>query len=77
MTLDELPEWLRDVHASLPPLLTVEQAAVALHMHHKTVRKCIARGELRAVRSVTGAGSSRVIIPRVSVLDWLREHSAP
>jgi excisionase family DNA binding protein len=67
-----LPPWLADIARDLPPLLDVDQVAVVLHMHHRTVRKHVADRTLRAVRNVPGSGSSRVMIPRVAVIDWLR-----
>lgn len=71
ITLAERPAWLQDVARDLPPMMGVEQVATVLCVHPQTVRKWIADRSLPAVRSVPGAGSSRVIVSRAAVLDWL------
>lgn len=65
------PPWLADIARDLPPLLTVEQVATLLRVHHRTVRVYIRDRSLRAVQAVPGRGSSRVLVPRSAVLEWL------
>jgi excisionase family DNA binding protein len=72
---EKIPEHLREVAAELPLLLTLEEAATALRMHHRSVQRMVAAGELRACRGKL-KGASRVIVPRTEIVRWLVEHPA-
>ncbi len=72
-----LPEWLEDIKRSLPPLMRVPEVADVLRMHPRTVRNHVEAGTLRAVRNVPGMGSSRVLIPRAAVIEWLAKRVVP
>jgi len=57
---------LSDLRDALSPLNSIALIAELLQVSHWTVRKLIARGDLR-VRHV----GSRVLIPRQAVIDYL------
>lgn len=65
------PEWVEDVLADLPALVTVGEAANALRCSTRTIARYIASGRLRAAKA--GEGSARVLIPRRAVGDFLSE----
>lgn len=73
MNSSNLPEWAADLLATLPPLLTVAHVAVVLNVHHKTVRKLITDRKLVAIRNQLGYGRSRILVPRLCVVQWLRD----
>jgi excisionase family DNA binding protein len=66
----QLPPDLADVAKSLPPLLTLREAAEVLRLNERTLRKLIADGVIRARRNVP-RGSSRVIVTRYAVIEYL------
>ena len=65
-------DWVQDVVAKLPPLLTIPEAAKALRMSARNVSRLLAHGRLGAVRTGSGGGSSRVLIARVEIARFLR-----
>ncbi|MBX3465509.1 MAG: helix-turn-helix domain-containing protein [Planctomycetes bacterium] len=71
-------DWIEDVVAALPPLLEQGEAAKALGVDPRTIRRMINRGELKSV-DVGEGGRGRscgVRIPRVAIADFLREKEA-
>jgi excisionase family DNA binding protein len=65
------PAWVTDATAHLPPLLRINEVGAALRTHVRTVRRLIAAGRIRALRS-REAGSSRVLVPRAEVARYLQ-----
>lgn len=71
-------DWVEDVISSLPPLLEHGDAARALGVDPRTIRRMIARGDLTAV-DVGDGGRGRSCgtrIPRGAVADFLRRRAA-
>lgn len=71
-------DWIEDVVSALPPLLEQGEAAKALGVDPRTIRRMINRGELKSV-DVGEGGRGRscgVRIPRVAIADFLREKEA-
>lgn len=67
-------DWVADIVSSLPPLLDQGEAAKALGVDPRTVRRMIRRGDLKAV-DVGEGGRGRscgVRIPRGTIADFLR-----
>lgn len=64
-------DWIADAVASLHPLATLFEAAATLRMCTRSVRRMVATGRLKAIRS-RESGSSRVLIPRVEIERYLR-----
>jgi excisionase family DNA binding protein len=64
-------DWIQDVVAKLPPLMTVSETAKALRMSARNVSRNVARGRLVTVRTGVGGGS-RVLIARAEVARFLR-----
>ncbi len=67
-------DWLEDVISTLPPLLEQADAAKALGVDPRTIRRMIARGELNTV-DVGDGGRGRscgVRVPRGALADFLR-----
>lgn len=71
-------DWLEDAISGLPHLLNQGEAAKALGVHPRTVRRMIRRGELKSVDlGVGGRGRScGVRIPRGAVAELLRRKVA-
>lgn len=70
MTRSSTPQWVADVLASCPPMLTYADVANVLRCSPRTVSRLIADGRLVAVRTVPG-GSSRVTVPRAELRKYL------
>jgi len=64
-------DWIADVVAGLAPLCTASEAANALRMSPRNLRRLIVQGRIGALREKT-TGSSRVLIPRVEIERYLR-----
>jgi excisionase family DNA binding protein len=65
-----------DPRAQAKERLTLREAANALRLSERSVRRLVAAGRLRAAR-VTGSGSSPIIIARSEVDRFLRELEGP
>jgi excisionase family DNA binding protein len=74
-SLSGLPDWVLDCTSDLPGLLLIPEAANALRMHPRTIRRMIRAGVLRAVRA-TESGSARVLIPRAEIQRYLASLAA-
>lgn len=61
--------------AGMPALLTADEAATALRTSRRNLHRWIAAGRLRAVRGGSG-GSSRVLVPRESIKEFLASLNA-
>jgi excisionase family DNA binding protein len=72
---DPLPEWVADACRDLPPLMKLEEVSITLRAHARTVRRLIAAGRLKAIRSRV-AGSSRVLVARAEVARYLESLGA-
>lgn len=68
--LHEAPAWAGDALAGLPAMLTTDEAVGVLRTSRRNLYRWISAGKLRAVRSGAG-GSSRVLIPRTSIAEYL------
>jgi excisionase family DNA binding protein len=64
-------DWISDVIGQLRPMTTAAEASTALRTSPRNLRRMIADGRLRAVRS-RESGSSRVLVPRVEIERYLR-----
>lgn len=64
-------DWIADVVAQLSPLTSAAEASNALRTSPRNLRRMIADGRLRAVRSYE-SGSSRVLVPRLEIERYLR-----
>lgn len=64
-------DWIDEALAGLPPILTVSEAMRVLRSSSRNLRRMVGDGRIQGLRSVD-AGSSRVLIPRVSVERYLR-----
>lgn len=64
-------DWIADVVGQLRPMTTAEEASTVLRTSPRNLRRMIADGRLRAVRS-RETGSSRVLVPRVEIERYLR-----
>ena len=65
--------WTDDLRSSLPPLITVAQAAEYLHRSESSIRNYIASGALAATRPV---GVRCVLVPRAALIRFLRGEAA-
>jgi excisionase family DNA binding protein len=68
-------DWISDVTQGLPGLLLISEAAAALRMSPRSIRRMIRAGSLRAVRA-TESGSARVLIPRAEISRYLSSLAA-
>lgn len=64
-------DWIADTVRELKPLTTASEAAEALRMSARHLRRHIAAGRITAVRA-TEIGSSRVLVPRTEIERFLR-----
>lgn len=69
-------DWVQDVVAKLPPLMTISETAKVLRMSARNVSRNVARGRLAAVRTGVGGGSSRVLVARAELARFLRRLDA-
>jgi len=65
--------WIEDTVATLPALLTTDEAIGVLRTCRRNLYRKIAAGKLRAVKSGEGG---RVLIPRAAIADYLRAMEA-
>ena len=64
-------DWISEVVSQLRPMATAVEAANALRTSPRNLRRMIADGRLSAVRQ-RESGSSRVLVPRKSIEQYLR-----
>lgn len=57
----------QQVCAELPVLCSVSEAADVFRCSTRTVQSWIAKGRLRSLRAIEGAGTSRVLIPKAEI----------
>ena len=69
-----LPTWAIDAVSELPGLVTKEEAAEFLKVSERTIATLCVSGRLRHVRR-SPRGSSRVVIPRQFIAEYLVENS--
>ena len=69
-SLEQMPEWARDVYGSLPLLLSVKEAAKLLGRSGAFVRMHIAQQRLVAVKMGTSANAT-TLIPRLELVRFL------
>jgi excisionase family DNA binding protein len=58
--------------SDLPTLCTIDEAANALRLSTRAVRRLLATGRLRAAKLAIG-GSSKLLVPRVELERLVRE----
>jgi excisionase family DNA binding protein len=63
--------WVDAVLATLPPLLTTEEAREVLRTSRRNLYRWIATGRLHAVKTAAGT-SGRVLVPKPSIEAYLR-----
>jgi excisionase family DNA binding protein len=63
--------WVDAVLATLPPLLTTDEAREVLRTSRRNLYRWIATGRLHAVKTAAGT-SGRVLVPRPSIEAYLR-----
>lgn len=71
-------DWIEDVVSALPPLLDQADAAKALGVDPRTIRRMLRRGDLHAV-DVGEGGRGRscgVRVPRAAIAEFLRRRAA-
>lgn len=68
-----VPDWIDEIQSTLPPMLTVAQVAEHIQRCQRTVRSYIATGALEAAR---GAGVRCILVPRASLIRFLRGERA-
>lgn len=66
-----LPDWARDLLATLPGLMDVEKAAEVTTASAKTIRRRIGDGSIKVVRL-----GDRVLIPRLNLIHFLIENGS-
>ena len=64
-------DWVTELVAGLPPLLTLKEVMSTLRVGDRTARRMIADVRLRALREVE-SGSSRIRVPRAEIERHLR-----
>lgn len=64
-------DWVSDIVAALPALSTANEAARVLRMSPRNLRRLYTDGRLSVVRA-RESGSSRVLVPRLSIERYLR-----
>lgn len=65
------PDWISDVVAKLPPILTAAEACNVLRTSRRNLSRLVASGRIHALRPSEG-GSSKLLVPRASVESYLR-----
>lgn len=70
MSPHEPPDWVLKAIANQPPFLTTDETAELLRTTPRNVYRMIADGRIRTVRPAT-SGSSRHLIPKSSIADYL------
>lgn len=70
MRKTEMPEWIAEAIAPLPPIATAAEVCAVLRVSRAKVSRLVTTGELRAVRT-RESGSARVLIPREAVAAYL------
>ena len=65
------PTWITETIEPLPMLLTTAEAARALRMSTRNLRRLYNAGRIKTVRSCE-TGSSRVLVPRAAIAAYLR-----
>ncbi|HET9930837.1 MAG TPA: helix-turn-helix domain-containing protein [Polyangiaceae bacterium] len=68
-------DWVAEVIAGLPALVTVKEAVAALRMSRRHFYRLVARGQIKTVQQSTG-GSSRHLIARGEIARYLRSLDA-
>lgn len=71
-----ISDSINEIEASLPALATANEAARALRMSGRNLRRLIVAGRITALRAQE-SGSSRVLIPRAEVGRYLRSLVQP
>jgi hypothetical protein len=69
--MSHLIEAINEIEASLPALATAGEAAHALRMSPRNLRRLIVAGRIGAMRE-RESGSSRVLVPRAEIGRYLR-----
>ena len=64
-------DWISELTADLPPLITTDEAAKLLRTTRRNIYRQIELGRLHSVQQAHG-GSSRHLIPRTAVGQYLR-----
>lgn len=64
------PDWVADAVATLPALVTTEEAAGTLRISRRTLARYQASGRLRGVRT-DECGSGKVLFPRREIERFL------
>lgn len=65
------PDWITDVIAKLPTLLTVAEVTGVLRTSRRNLYRLTAAGRIHTLRA-SESGSSRLLIPRASLESYLR-----
>ena len=66
----KLPVWALDAVSKLPGLVSKEEAAQFLKVSRRTIATLCNSGQMRHVKKA-GAGSSRIMIPRYLLAEYL------
>jgi excisionase family DNA binding protein len=64
-------DWIADLTATLPHILTVDEVCAALRTSPRNLRRMVATGRIRGLRA-RESGSSRRLFPRAEVERYLR-----
>lgn len=70
-----IPPHLLELAATLPLMCTMGEVLAALRLSERMIRRLVADGSLRAVRS-SSTGSARLVIPRSEIIKYLAQHPA-
>lgn len=66
--------WIDDALADVPALATADEVRAVLRLSRRHLYRLLAAGKLHAVKM--GVGSSRVLIPRSALRDFLANMEA-
>ena len=69
--------WIGEMLASFPPLMTAAEVEKVLRISPRTLRRMIEDGQIAGMRTGSGSGSARLMIPRAEVARYLQTKIAP
>ena len=66
-----MSDWISEVVATLQPICTATEAAAVLRTSPRNLRRMVSLGRIEGYHPAEG-GSSRLMVPRVSIEKYLR-----
>lgn len=74
--MSQSQDWITETVSSLPALCTADEASGVLRTSPRNLRRMVALGRITGVHFAPG-GSSRMLVPRSSIENFLRGLVSP